>query len=154
MKSIEEIDLRDNLISTVQENAFEHLGFIKDIKMNSGSMLCDCYLKWFPKWLNETSRINRDHVTASCAHPEQLKSHLIIFVPYESYTCDDFPKPYILSQPETQVTLHGSNLTLTCRAASTSPANMSFEWKLDSDMVEADESQDCIDRCIRYYPHS
>ena len=154
LKSLEEIDLRDNHISTVQENAFQHLSHIKVIRMNSASMLCDCYLKWFPKWLNETSGINRDHVTASCAHPEQLKSHFIIFVPYESYTCDDFPKPYILAQPETQVTLHGSNLTLTCRAASTSPADMTFQWKVDSDLVDADDSPGCVERCIRYFPHS
>ena len=30
----------------------------------------------------------------------------------------------------------GSNLTLFCRAASTSPAEMRFEWKLDSEVVE------------------
>ena len=150
---LEEIDLKDNTISTVQENAFEHLTHIKTIKINSISMLCDCYLKWFPKWLNATN-VNQDAMTATCAHPEQLKNHYIKFIPYESYTCEDFPKPYILSQPETQVTLHSSNLTLSCRAASTSPANMTFEWKIDSDLVDANEDHDCVDRCIRYIPHS
>ena len=51
---------------------------------------------------------------------------------YESYTCDDFPKPYIIQQPETQITLKGSSLSLFCRAASTSPEEMSFSWKMDS----------------------
>lgn len=154
LDSLETLDIRDNLISTVQENAFQHLTQLRSIMMNSGSILCDCYLKWFPKWLNETVRISNSDVTATCAHPELLKGQFITYVPYESYTCDDFPKPYILKQPETQVTLHGANLTLTCRAASTSPAEMSFLWKVDSDNVDADDSPDCSDRCITYHSHS
>ena len=154
LESLEMVDLRDNVISTVQENAFQHLPRLQSILLNSGSMLCDCYLKWFPKWLNETVGLHKGQVTATCAHPEQLKGQFITYVPYESYTCDDFPKPYILQQPQTQVTLHGADLKLGCRAASTSPAEMSFVWKVDSEVVEADESPDCTQRCVRYYPHS
>ena len=109
--------------------------------------------------MNETMSLNQGQVTAICAHPEKLKGQPISLVPYESYTCDDFPKPYILKQPQTQVTLHGESLTLTCRAASTSPADLKFSWKIDSDIVEVDEpnleaTSACTSRCIRYYPHS
>jgi hypothetical protein len=47
---LQELDLTDNVISTVQENAFAHLPQLHTIKINSDSMLCDCYLKWFPRW--------------------------------------------------------------------------------------------------------
>lgn len=154
LESLEVIDVKDNVISTVQENAFSNLPRLQSIYMNSGSLLCDCYLKWFPKWLNETAGLHRGHVTATCAHPEQLKSQYITYVPYESYTCDDFPKPYLLTQPQTQVTQLGEDLKLSCRAASTSPADMKFIWKVDSDYVEAEESEDCRERCVRYLPHS
>lgn len=154
LDSLEMVDLRDNVISTVQENAFGQLPRLQSLLINSGSLLCDCYLKWFPKWLNDTSGLHRSHVTATCAHPEQLKGQMITFVPYESYTCEDFPKPYLLTQPQTQVTQLGDNLKLTCRAASTSPADMKFLWKVDSDIVEASEEPDCTERCIRYLPHS
>ena len=73
------------------------------VRLNSSSVLCDCYLKWLPRWLNETGVRGCDEAT--CAHPENLKGRSIMQVPYESYTCDDFPKPYILQQPETQITL-------------------------------------------------
>ena len=155
LSSLEELDVRFNVISTVQENAFSALPFLRTIHMDSSSMLCDCYLKWFPKWLNETTTVSSDNVIATCAHPEQLKGQLITYVPYESYTCDDFPKPYILQQPETQITLHGAGLSLKCRAASTSPADMTFVWKIDSDIIDdISDSPDCQGRCIRYQAHS
>jgi hypothetical protein len=36
--------------------------------------LCDCYLKWFPKWINETKVRGGQ---ARCAHPENLKGRLV-----------------------------------------------------------------------------
>lgn len=136
---LESIDLRDNVISTIQENAFQHLTKLESLEIDSESILCDCYLKWFPKWVNET-RISG--CQAKCAHPENLKGQVITSVPYESYTCDDFPKPYILKQPKTQITLKGDDLALSCRAASTSPAEMTFQWKLNSDLI-SDNLPEC-----------
>ncbi len=76
-------------------------------------------------------------------------------ISYESYTCDDFPKPYILKQPETQITLHGHNLTLFCRAASTSPVDMTFTWKVDNDVIDdVGNGSDCVGRCIYHKSHS
>ena len=107
LDSLEEIDLRGNVISTVQENAFAALPLLGYVRLNSSSVLCDCYLKWLPRWLNETGVTGAGE--ASCAHPETLKGRPIMQVPYESYTCDDFPKPYILQQPETQIPLKVRN---------------------------------------------
>ncbi len=139
LESLEWLEVNDNVISTVQEGAFEHTPLLRTIKMNSASVLCDCYLKWFPRWINETGVRG---VTATCAHPENLKSRYITSVAYESYMCDDFPKPYLLKQPETTIALKGSDLILKCRAASTSPANMTFVWKLNSEILNYG---DCIE---------
>ena len=72
LHGLEEIDVRENFgLSTVQENAFENLPKLRTIHLDSESMLCDCYLKWFPRWLNGTGiQGSRD---ARCAHPENLK---------------------------------------------------------------------------------
>ena len=79
-------------------------------------------------------------------------------VAYESFTCDDFPKPYIIQQPETQKGLRGENLTLFCRAASTSPANMTFLWQLDSNILEDVRNDvNCTrntNRCVQNIAHS
>ena len=152
LSSLQEIDVSDNIISTIQENSFTHLPQLHTIKINRDSMLCDCYLKWFPRWINETKVRGSQ---ARCAHPENLKGRLVTQIPHESYTCDDFPKPYILKQPETQITLHGNNLTLYCRAASTSPAEMTFVWKIDNDVIDdVGVGNNCTGRCIYYRPHS
>ena len=71
LDSLEVIDVRDNVISTVQENAFENLPKLRTINLDSESMLCDCYLKWFPRWLNGTAVQGSNF--AKCAHPENLK---------------------------------------------------------------------------------
>ena len=73
-------------------------------------------------------------------------------LPADVFTCDDFPKPYILHQPgggrgkeegeeegDDLVSLVGSDLELRCRAASTSPAEMSFRWKKDGEEVRVEE---------------
>ena len=152
LSSLQELDLSDNIISTIQENSFAHLPQLHTIKINSDSLLCDCYLKWFPKWVNETKVRGGQ---ARCAHPENLKGRGVTQIPYESFTCDDFPKPYILKQPETQITLHGNNVTLFCRAASTSPAEMTFVWKHDDYVVgSVGNGSDCVGRCIHYRSHS
>ena len=74
LTSLQEIDLTENVISTLQENAFAHLPQLHTIKINSDSMLCDCYLKWFPRWINETKVRGGQ---ARCAHPENLKGRLV-----------------------------------------------------------------------------
>ena len=72
LQGLEEIDVRENFgLSTVQENAFENLPKLRTINLDSESMLCDCYLKWFPRWLNGTAIQGSSF--AKCAHPENLK---------------------------------------------------------------------------------
>lgn len=72
LHGLEEIDVRENFgLSTVQKYAFENLPKLRTIHLDSESMLCDCYLKWFPRWLNGTGiQGSKD---ARCAHPENLK---------------------------------------------------------------------------------
>ena len=72
LNSLEEIEVRENMgLSTVQENAFGNLPKLRAIHLESESMLCDCYLKWFPRWLNFTGIEGVGN--AKCAHPENLK---------------------------------------------------------------------------------
>uniref|UniRef100_A0A0K2ULZ3 Leucinerich repeats and immunoglobulinlike domains 3 [Chrysemys picta] n=1 Tax=Lepeophtheirus salmonis TaxID=72036 RepID=A0A0K2ULZ3_LEPSM len=133
LNSLEEIDLRANIISTIHEKSIKHLNKLKALKIDSKSFLCDCYLRWLPEFINLTHVMGFNQ--AVCAHPSSLKGRRVISVPIEYFTCEDFPKPYILQQPETQITLKGHNLSLFCRAASTSPVDMTFLWKFDSEVI-------------------
>ena len=93
LKQLEELDLYDNVVSTIQENPFLHLPRLSSLLLNTSSLLCDCNLRWFPTWINTTGVAG---VMARCAHPEKLKNKIITDIPFDSFTCDDFPKPYIL----------------------------------------------------------
>jgi hypothetical protein len=45
---------------------------------------------------------------------------------------DDFPKPRLLEEPKKQVTIKGENITLVCRASSSSVSPMTFQWRKDN----------------------
>ena len=87
------------------------------------------------------------------AHPENLKDRSLTAIHSDLFTCEDFPKPYILVEPETQIALRGKDLTLFCRAASTSPAPMNFVWKKDGSVLEYAEC-DNDNSCIMNIAHS
>lgn len=58
------------------------------------------------------------------------------FLNLPSLVCtDDFPKPQITVQPETQSALRGSNVTFICSAASSSDSPMTFAWKKDNEVL-------------------
>ena len=150
LEALQSLDLSGNVISTLQENPFAHLPSLHSLFLNSSSLLCDCNLRWLPQYSLHTSL---DGITAECAHPEVLKGHAVTTIAPELFTCEDFPKPYILVEPETQIALRGRDLTLYCRAASTSPATMSFVWKKDGSVLEYAEC-DTDNSCIKNVMHS
>ena len=156
LDELQVLDLTSNPISTLKENAFSNLKNLVELKINSSSLLCDCYLKWFPVWLHESKVVGSDE--AACAHPQSLKGTTIDVIPQDQYLCEDFPKPYLLEHPKTQIALYGENLSLSCRAASTSSAEMSFSWKVGSNVIEVPEceegeSETVQSNCFKNTPH-
>ncbi|XP_070292588.1 LOW QUALITY PROTEIN: leucine-rich repeats and immunoglobulin-like domains protein 3 [Salvelinus sp. IW2-2015] len=95
--------------------------------------LCDCQLKWFPLWVAEQAFL--PYVNASCAHPLMLKGKSVFTVRQEDFVCDDFPKPQITVQPETQSAIKSTNVTFVCSAASSSDSPMTFAWKKDNEVL-------------------
>lgn len=59
---------------------------------------------------------------------------------------DDFPKPLITEEPQTQVALSGSDVALSCKAVSSSSAPMSFKWRRNNrDLTEPAQLQEVSD---------
>ncbi|KAJ8786799.1 hypothetical protein J1605_023457 [Eschrichtius robustus] len=54
---------------------------------------------------------------------------------------NDFPKPQITVQPETQSAIKGSNLSFVCSAASSSDSPMTFAWKKDNELLHDAEME-------------
>lgn len=79
---------------------------LERLLLDSRSLLCDCHLRWLQAALAGANVTGAEG--ARCAHPEALKGRRVARVAQEDFTCEDFPKPYILKQPETQVIKGGS----------------------------------------------
>ncbi|XP_072454828.1 leucine-rich repeats and immunoglobulin-like domains protein 1 isoform X2 [Notamacropus eugenii] len=133
LEGLEHLNLGENAIRSIQFDAFAKMKNLKELHINSDSFLCDCHLKWVPQWL--TGRGLQTMVVATCAHPESLKGQSIYSVPPESFVCDDFPKPQIITQPETTMAVAGKDIRFTCSAASSSSSPMTFAWKKDNEVL-------------------
>ncbi|XP_040608046.1 leucine-rich repeats and immunoglobulin-like domains protein 2 isoform X1 [Mesocricetus auratus] len=132
LESLEYLDLNNNAIMSIQENAFSQT-HLKELVLNTSSLLCDCHLKWLLQWLVDN---NFHHsVNVSCAHPEWLAGQSILNVDLKDFVCDDFLKPQIRTHPESTVALRGVNVTLTCTAVSSSDSPMSTVWRKDSEIL-------------------
>ncbi|XP_006893933.1 PREDICTED: leucine-rich repeats and immunoglobulin-like domains protein 1-like [Elephantulus edwardii] len=133
LDSLEHLNLGENAIRSIQFDAFVKMKNLKELHISSDSFLCDCQLTWLPPWL--VSRTLQTSVTATCAHPQSLKGQSIFSVPPESFVCDDFPKPQIITQPETTMAVLGKDIRLMCSAASSSSSPMTFAWKKDNEVL-------------------
>ncbi|XP_046405329.1 leucine-rich repeats and immunoglobulin-like domains protein 3 [Ischnura elegans] len=126
--NLKKLNLRNNSITSVQENAFSGMGSLMELYFNTSSLLCDCNLAWFPKWLAETTFT----VHAVCGHPHHLNGHSVMEVPESNFTCDGFPKPRIIEEPGEKLALKGDNVSLRCEASSSSSLPMTIQWKKDN----------------------
>ncbi|XP_049639013.1 leucine-rich repeats and immunoglobulin-like domains protein 3 [Suncus etruscus] len=139
LDALEHLDLSDNAIMSLQGNAFSQMKKLRQLHLNTSSLLCDCQLKWLPQWVAENNF--QSFVNASCAHPQLLKGRSIFAVSPDGFVCDDFPKPQITVQPETQSAIKGSNLSFICSAASSSDSPMTFAWKKDNELLHDAEME-------------
>ncbi|XP_068132710.1 leucine-rich repeats and immunoglobulin-like domains protein 3 [Hyperolius riggenbachi] len=139
LDALEYLDLSSNALVSMQNNAFSQMKKLQQLHLNTSSLLCDCQLKWLPQWLVENKL--QTFVNANCAHPQSLKGKSIFAVSADEFVCDDFPKPQITVQPETQSAIKGSNVSFVCSAASSSDSPMTFSWKKDNELLHDAEME-------------
>ncbi|XP_063330664.1 leucine-rich repeats and immunoglobulin-like domains protein 1 isoform X2 [Pelmatolapia mariae] len=139
LETLEHLNLGENAIRSIQPDAFTKMRNLKSLLIQSNSLLCDCQLHWLPDWL--VARGLQVGINATCAHPESLKGKSIFEVPPSSFVCDDLPKPQITVQPETTMTVLGSDVRLTCTAASSSSSPMTFAWRKDQELLRNAEME-------------
>uniref|UniRef100_A0A669EUA4 Leucine rich repeats and immunoglobulin like domains 1 n=1 Tax=Oreochromis niloticus TaxID=8128 RepID=A0A669EUA4_ORENI len=139
LETLEHLNLGENAIRSIQPDAFTKMRNLKSLLIQSNSLLCDCQLHWLPDWL--VARGLQVGINATCAHPESLKGKSVFEVPPSSFVCDDLPKPQITVQPETTMTVLGSDVRLTCTAASSSSSPMTFAWRKDQELLRNAEME-------------
>ncbi|XP_060516185.1 leucine-rich repeats and immunoglobulin-like domains protein 2 isoform X2 [Cylas formicarius] len=129
LRNLTLINLANNNITSIQNNAFNKVPLLKQLIMNTTSLLCDCNLKWFLEWYS----LKGFKLQAICAYPEWLRGHSLASVPLKNLTCDELPKPRLVEEPDLEImALKGENVTLSCKAMSSSSSNMMFVWKKDN----------------------
>ncbi|XP_061639539.1 leucine-rich repeats and immunoglobulin-like domains protein 1 isoform X1 [Phyllopteryx taeniolatus] len=139
LETLEHLNLGENAVRSIQPDALSKMKNLNSLLIQSDSFLCDCQLHWLPEWL--VTHGLQSGVNATCAHPESVKGTSIFQAPSSSFVCDDLPKPQITVQPETSVTVLGSNVRLTCTAASSSSSPMTFAWRKDQELLRHAETE-------------
>ncbi|XP_046683959.1 leucine-rich repeats and immunoglobulin-like domains protein 3 [Homalodisca vitripennis] len=136
LDSLVYLDLSANHIKTIHAQTLSHVPLLRQLRLNSTSLVCDCGIAWLPLYLHSSHVHTTDMF---CAYPAHLHGHLLLDVPPQQFSCspDDFPKPRIIEEPRTQVALSGSDVSLSCKAVSSSDAPMSFKWRRNNrDLTE------------------
>lgn len=128
LKNVTYLNLNNNSIASVRENAFSEMPQLKDLIINTTSLLCDCNLRWFLDWIN----LKEMKVQAVvCAHPEGLRGQSLLNVT-SNLTCDE-TQPRLIEEPDPAImALKGGNVSLVCKARSSSSSVMQFMWKKDN----------------------
>lgn len=130
-----ELDLIGNNVTSIQENAFLSMSSLSKLKMNTGALVCDCGLQWLSMWL-------REHLYSEaelhCGFPHWLQGMSLMQLHHANFTCDEYPKPRIIQEPVSQMSIKGDNVKLICRATSTADTPLHFTWKHDN--VELDDA--------------
>uniref|UniRef100_A0A2K5QZD9 Leucine-rich repeats and immunoglobulin-like domains protein 2 n=1 Tax=Cebus imitator TaxID=2715852 RepID=A0A2K5QZD9_CEBIM len=123
LESLEHLDLNNNAIMSIQENAFSQT-HLKELILNTSSLLCDCHLKWLLQWLVDN---NFQHsVNVSCAYPEWLAGQSILNVDLKDFVC---AMPSFLKTPMDLTIRTGAMARLEC-AAEGHPAPQ-ISWQKD-----------------------
>ncbi|XP_001602155.3 leucine-rich repeats and immunoglobulin-like domains protein 3 [Nasonia vitripennis] len=130
LTQVTELDLTGNNVTSIQENAFSPMAStLITLKMNTSALFCDCGLQWLSVWLR-SKRYSETRV--KCGYPHWLRGKPLTQLHHANFTCDEFPKPRIVEEPKSQLSIKGRNVTLKCRATSTADAPLIFTWKHDN----------------------
>ncbi|XP_018325645.1 leucine-rich repeats and immunoglobulin-like domains protein 3 isoform X2 [Agrilus planipennis] len=132
LKNIVFLDLNNNNITSIQKNAFSDVLLLQELRINTSSLLCDCNLEWFKGWLEESKHLKESsfEIRTECIYPEPFRGLPLKKVPEGNFTCDELPKPRLKEEPDVEImALKGENISLSCKAMSSSSDPMVFTWK-------------------------
>lgn len=139
LSNLEVLDLSHNPIASIQDQSFSWFNNLQELRLNSTDLLCDCTLNWIPIWLKsmKNNELSRE---AKCKHPKWLIDKPLIEANPEEFRCQDYLKPYLIDDfkllgDKPLTALKGDNMTLSCRAASSSLTPMQFQWRKDNQIM-------------------
>lgn len=118
------IDLRENPLTEIDFEAFDEKSLIA-LKINSDSFLCDCNLIWFLKQLRDR---NAQSSSSVCHHPPKFLGSNLVDLDLDTLTCDDNPKPEVISGPMDVSVEIGGDAKFSCSVKTTEISSLQIEW--------------------------
>ncbi|KAI6214181.1 hypothetical protein M3Y94_00237900 [Aphelenchoides besseyi] len=125
--TLKSLDLRDNPIVTIVGDSF---GDLEDLQLNTRSLLCDCKLSSFRRWLNKNPN-STENVVAVCQTPVNHVGRQLIEIPIDALTCgkEESSLVRLIQYPHPLVkVLVGQTAELSCSGYGRSPLKIS--WKV------------------------
>ncbi|CAH0561804.1 unnamed protein product [Brassicogethes aeneus] len=136
LKNVTYLNLSNNNITSIQKDAFNEVPLLKELLINTTSLICDCNIRWLQDWVSAKGW----NFNAQCAFPEKLQGFSLFNVSSSILTCNELPKPRLTKEPDVEImALKGENVSLNCEAMSSSNSIMTFQWKKDNmEIINAD----------------
>ncbi|XP_036595473.1 polycystin-1 [Trichosurus vulpecula] len=88
-KGLNNRDISDNFISTLETEFFENLSALVQLNLSLNPFVCDCNLSWLPSWVDEQKVSVVQLREARCAEPPHLADVPILSVSFSDDTCDE-----------------------------------------------------------------
>ncbi|XP_054088888.1 leucine-rich repeats and immunoglobulin-like domains protein 3 [Zeugodacus cucurbitae] len=147
--SLESLNLGGNALATIQSGAFDHMPHLQKLSFKSLNFICDCELTWFQRWLRRYKQTSNGAQVqlenAVCGYPEELFDHQLLAVNNNDLACVNSPKPTIIQEPTSQLTVRGANITMECIAISPTAASLAaadelkIKWRHDNQNIRERE---------------
>ncbi|KAI6200469.1 hypothetical protein M3Y96_00737400 [Aphelenchoides besseyi] len=125
--TLKSLDLRDNPIVTIVGDSFSDLA---DLQLNTRSLLCDCKLNSFRRWLSKNAN-STTKIVAVCQTPVEHVGKNLVEIPIDELTCgkEESPVVRLIQYPHPLVkVLVGQTAELSCSGYGRSPLKIS--WKV------------------------
>uniref|UniRef100_W8B6H5 Leucine-rich repeats and immunoglobulin-like domains protein 3 n=1 Tax=Ceratitis capitata TaxID=7213 RepID=W8B6H5_CERCA len=147
--SLESLNLGGNALATIQAGAFDHMPRLQKLSFKSLNFICDCELMWFQRWLRRYkqsavgAQVQSDN--AVCGYPEELFDHQLLALSTSDLACVNSPKPNIIQEPSSQLTVKGANITMECIGISPTAASLAaadelkIKWRHDNQNIRERE---------------
>ena len=86
---LEKLRLNDNQIQTIEEESFEDLKSLEKLELSDNSLVCDCSLSWFIKWIDSRHNLVGNPSKLKCALPIKLADIHLKKIDPEDLKCDN-----------------------------------------------------------------
>ena len=90
------LDLSYNLINIVEEKHILYLNNLKYLNLTGSPFACNCDLRWFRDWINQTKTVLSNNASYTCNGPKEWKGRPLLEFSRRKINCTFFSKYAII----------------------------------------------------------